>query len=92
MLISPRCYSARLEDGRKVRIPVSHLAGSDKDYPNGDYFWVASWLLKREGVEISKECQFDETTKKRKSVTITRRHKPLPVAPIDNNKIKDLQK
>lgn len=91
-LISPRCYTAKLMDGRKIRIPVSQLAGIDKDYKFGSYYWVASWLVRKEGIQPRKQCVFDDSMKRRKAQTITQVIKPFPVAPVESNVIKSLKR
>lgn len=92
-LISPRCYVALIMDGLKeVRIPVSQVAGLDKDFEDGEHYWVASWLIRKEGIKPRKQCFFDESRKHRKSQTITQVIRPLPVAPVEDNVINSLKR
>lgn len=92
--ISDKAYKATAFDGSTAVIPKSQVFGQDYDVQKSDAYWIASWFLEKEDVELQcsfkKEAWFDKDSRKMLPTYYVEKHVPEKKQPVSNNRHNEL--
>lgn len=94
--ISPKCYKATAFDGSTAFIPKSQVFGQDYEVQKSDAYWIASWFLDKEDVNLQfsskKVGWFDKETGRQLPTYTIEKHVPEQKIPVNTNLVPELLK
>ena len=91
--ITDKAYKATDFNGNTDIIPASQIYGEDNEVGKSDAYWVTEWILNKKNLTCrrKKERFFDLATRRQIQTCTVEYHKPIKIAPVNENKITTLK-